>query len=36
MQGSGRLVTRDAGGAERISRVAFAGHNDQPFESVAK
>jgi membrane-bound lytic murein transglycosylase A len=36
IQGSGRLVTRDAGGAERISRVAFAGHNDQPFESVAK
>ena len=36
IQGSGRLVMRDAGGAERISRVAFAGHNDQPFESVAK
>lgn len=36
IQGSGRLVTRDAAGAERISRVAFAGHNDQPFESVAK
>jgi membrane-bound lytic murein transglycosylase A len=35
-QGSGRLVMRDASGAERISRVAFAGHNDQPFESVAK
>ncbi|MDR7333197.1 MltA domain-containing protein [Roseateles asaccharophilus] len=36
IQGSGRLVTRDETGAERISRVAFAGHNDQPFESVAK
>lgn len=36
IQGSGRLVTRDTTGAERISRVAFAGHNDQPFESVAK
>lgn len=36
IQGSGRLVMRDASGAERISRVAFAGHNDQPFESVAK
>jgi membrane-bound lytic murein transglycosylase A len=35
-QGSGRLVMRDASGTERISRVAFAGHNDQPFESVAK
>ncbi|WP_457420299.1 murein transglycosylase A [Roseateles sp. P5_E7] len=36
IQGSGRLVMRDAGGTERLSRVAFAGHNDQPFESVAK
>ncbi|RZJ12372.1 MAG: transglycosylase [Rubrivivax sp.] len=36
IQGSGRLVMRDPSGAERISRVAFAGHNDQPFESVAK
>jgi membrane-bound lytic murein transglycosylase A len=32
IQGSGRLVLRDGS----ISRVAFAGHNDQPFESVAK
>lgn len=36
IQGSGRLVTRDASGTERISRVAFAGHNDQPFQSVAR
>ena len=36
IQGSGRLVLRDAGGAERLSRVAWAGHNDQPFESVAR
>jgi membrane-bound lytic murein transglycosylase A len=36
IQGSGRLVMRDANGTERISRVAFAGHNEQPFESVAK
>jgi membrane-bound lytic murein transglycosylase A len=36
IQGSGRLVMRDAGGAERLTRVAFAGHNDQPFESVAR
>jgi membrane-bound lytic murein transglycosylase A len=36
IQGSGRLVVRDATGTERISRVAFAGHNDQPFESVAR
>ena len=37
VQGSGRLVMRDAnGGAERVSRVAFAGHNDQPFQSVVR
>ncbi|MFT7722624.1 MAG: MltA domain-containing protein [Roseateles sp.] len=36
IQGSGRLVVRDAAGAERISRVAWAGHNDQPFASVAQ
>jgi membrane-bound lytic murein transglycosylase A len=36
IQGSGRLVVRDASGAERISRVAWAGHNDQPFQSVAR
>jgi len=36
IQGSGRLVVRDANGAERVSRVAFAGHNDQPFQSVAR
>ncbi|MDR7270394.1 membrane-bound lytic murein transglycosylase A [Pelomonas saccharophila] len=36
IQGSGRLVMRDASGAERISRVAYAGHNDQPFQSVVR
>ncbi len=36
IQGSGRLAMRDANGVERVSRVAFAGHNDQPYESVAK
>ncbi len=36
IQGSGRLVVRDAAGNERISRVAWAGHNDQPFQSVAR
>jgi len=35
-QGSGRLVIRGASGIDRVSRVAFAGHNEQPFESVAK
>lgn len=36
VQGSGRLVMRDAAGAERVIRVAFAGHNDQPFQSVTR
>lgn len=36
IQGSGRLVWRDGSGAERVSRVAWAGHNDQPFQSVAR
>lgn len=36
VQGSGRLVVRDADGRERISRVAFAGHNEQPFQSVVR
>jgi len=36
IQGSGRLVMRDAAGAERTSRVAYAGHNDQPFQSVVR
>lgn len=36
IQGSGRLVVRDASGTERLSRVAWAGHNDQPFQSVAR
>ena len=36
IQGSGRLVVREVSGAERISRVAWAGHNDQPFQSVAR
>ncbi|CAM3927528.1 MltA domain-containing protein [Roseateles saccharophilus] len=36
VQGSGRLVMHDADGGERISRVAFAGHNDQPFRSAVR
>jgi membrane-bound lytic murein transglycosylase A len=36
IQGSGRLAVRDAAGAERLSRVAWAGHNDQPFQSVVR
>lgn len=36
IQGSGRLAVRDASGTERITRVAYAGHNDQPFQSVVR
>lgn len=36
IQGSGRLAVRDAAGVERITRVAYAGHNDQPFQSVVR
>lgn len=36
IQGSGRLLLRDGAGGERLVRLAFAGHNEQPFESVAK
>lgn len=36
IQGSGRLAVRDGSGVERVSRVAYAGHNDQPFQSVVR
>jgi membrane-bound lytic murein transglycosylase A len=36
IQGSGRLAVRDAAGVDRLSRVAWAGHNDQPFQSVVR
>ncbi len=36
VQGSGRLLVREPDGRERLSRVAFAGHNDQPFQSVVR
>lgn len=36
IQGSGRLLLRDAQGGEQWRRVAFAGHNEQAFESVAR
>ena len=29
-------AVRDAAGVERITRVAYAGHNDQPFQSVVR
>lgn len=36
IQGSGRLLVQEADGRQRAVRVNFAGHNEQPFESVAK
>lgn len=36
VQGSGRLLLRDGAGGERAVRVAYAGHNEQPFVSVAR
>jgi membrane-bound lytic murein transglycosylase A len=36
IQGSGRLRVREADGSERLVRMAFAGHNDQPYRSVGR
>jgi membrane-bound lytic murein transglycosylase A len=36
IQGSGRLLLTDAAGARHTVRVAFAGHNDQPYKSVGR
>jgi membrane-bound lytic murein transglycosylase len=36
IQGSGRMTVKDAAGRPQLLRLAFAGHNDQPFQSVAK
>jgi len=39
VQGSGRVRVVDepgAGGQPRVVRLAFAGHNDQPYQSVAR
>jgi len=36
IQGSGRLQVSEPGGAKRTVRVAFAGHNDQPYQSVGR
>ncbi|PZP32522.1 MAG: transglycosylase [Roseateles depolymerans] len=36
VQGSGRLLLRDGAGAERWVRVAYAGHNERAYESVAR
>lgn len=36
IQGSGRLQLTEANGRRLLLRVAFAGHNDQPYKSVGK
>ena len=36
IQGSGRLRITEAGGSLRTVRLAFAGHNDQPYRSVGR
>jgi membrane-bound lytic murein transglycosylase A len=36
IQGSGRLNLTEADGQRKLVRVAFAGHNDQPYKSVGK
>lgn len=36
IQGSGRLLVQERDGRTQPVRVSFAGHNEQPFESVAK
>jgi len=36
VQGSGRMNIVDAAGGEQLLRLAFAGHNDQPYQSVGR
>ena len=36
IQGSGRLRISEPDGSQRTVRVAFAGHNDQPYRSVGR
>jgi membrane-bound lytic murein transglycosylase A len=36
IQGSGRLRMLEADGSQRTVRLAFAGHNDQPYKSVGR
>ena len=36
VQGSGRLLLSEPGGARRQVRLAYAGHNDQPYKSVGR
>jgi len=36
IQGSGRLALAEANGTRKLVRVAYAGHNDQPYKSVGR
>jgi membrane-bound lytic murein transglycosylase A len=36
IQGSGRLTFTEPGGMRRMVRLAFAGHNDQPYQSIGR
>jgi len=36
IQGSGRLQITEADGRRKLVRLAYAGHNDQPYKSVGK
>ncbi len=36
IQGSGRLLVGEPDGSQRLLRLAFAGHNDQPYRSVGE
>ncbi|OYY62024.1 MAG: transglycosylase [Burkholderiales bacterium 28-67-8] len=36
IQGSGRLQLTEPDGSQRLVRMAFAGHNDQPYKSVGR
>jgi membrane-bound lytic murein transglycosylase A len=36
IQGSGRLTLTEPDGSRKLVRVAFAGHNDQPYKSVGR
>jgi membrane-bound lytic murein transglycosylase A len=36
IQGSGRLQLTEANGQRKLLRVAYAGHNDQPYKSVGR
>ena len=36
IQGSGRVQMREPDGQSRLLRLAFAGHNDQPYQSIGR